>query len=278
MVDNSDLSARPPDAATEKCRARLAADTRPAIQGLLLLDATIRLVIWSGAIVLTTLVFSVCGLWPGRLSSHADIRIALLWGLCAYGWVVLYNVIYAAELAVLRLFLPTPAEGEYRMVPGGPVNRQLIWASLIGVLVKARYEAPFPAFLVHHVTSLPPMRWLVNRAFRLKSQSCNITDPLIMDPHLVTIGRNVVIGLGAVITGHVQDRERIVFKRTIVEDNVIIGGQSGVLCGAHIKSGAVIGAHAVVLPDTVVGPDEFWAGVPARKIRDLPPPGAEKAL
>jgi len=27
-----------------------------------------------------------------------------------------------------------------------------------------------------------------------------------------------------------------------------------------------------------VGPDEFWAGVPARKIRDLPPPGAEKAL
>ena len=29
-------------------------------------------------------------------------------------------------------------------------------------------------------------------------------------------------------------------------------------------------AGAIVLPNTIVGPNEFWGGVPAKKIRDLP--------
>ena len=42
--------------------------------------------------------------------------------------------------------------------------------------------------------------------------------------------------------------------------------------GVHIKSGSVIGLGAIVLPNTVIGPNEFWAGVPAKKIRNLDPP------
>jgi hypothetical protein len=30
-----------------------------------------------------------------------------------------------------------------------------------------------------------------------------------------------------------------------------------------------------VLPNTVIGPNEFWGGVPAKKMRDLPKLGDE---
>ncbi len=62
------------------------------------------------------------------------------------------------------------------------------------------------------------------------------------DPHLVTIGRNVIIGFNATISGHGQERDMIVFRRTVLADDVLIGG------------------HAVI-----------FGGVPARKIRDVPP-------
>jgi carbonic anhydrase/acetyltransferase-like protein (isoleucine patch superfamily) len=40
--------------------------------------------------------------------------------------------------------------------------------------------------------------------------------------------------------------------------------------GVHIHAGAMIGAGALVLPNAVVGPEKFRAGLPAKKVRDLP--------
>lgn len=48
-----------------------------------------------------------------------------------------------------------------------------------------------------------------------------------------------------------------------------------VLDGAHICEGAAIAPGSVVTPRKTVGMGEVWAGIPARKIRDLT--AAEKA-
>ncbi len=262
-----------PDATSASAADRLdrLTDAAPALRAFLAIDACARLLLWAGAFALTTAAFTAIGAWPPRGPVGADLRLAWTWGVRLSLWLVLFNVVYLAELLLLRLMLPTPREGRYRVAPGRVPNRQLLWATLLAVLTKARYQAPFPAFLVGHLASVGPLRWPVAAILGPQTRSCNVTDPEILDPHLVSIGRNVVIGYRALIAGHHQERDSVTFRRTVIEDGAVIGGNAVVLDGVRVGAGAMIGAGAVVLPNTVIGANEFWAGVPARKIRDLEP-------
>ncbi len=231
------------------------------------LDAAVRLVIWTGALIITTGLMVWWGGWPG-MGSPDGWRGAWVWGRQIGLWVLLYNVVYVAELVLLRLLVPMPKEGRYDTSQKKP-DRNILFSCLIALLTKARYEAPFPGFLVFHIANLPPMVWLMNAVFGPRSKSCYATDPTVLDPHLVTIGRNVTVGFRASIAGHYQDRDIVVLKRTVIEDNVVIGGHAAIFGGVHIKRGAVIGAGSVVLPNAVIGENEFWWGVPARRIKRL---------
>ena len=247
-------------------------DQRGGLRWFLVLDLFTRLFIWSAALMLTAAAFSALRLWPSGSPFTADLQQAWRWSAAAGRFIILFNLIYVAELVVLRLPIPTPREGRYdtsRRVP----DRQVFWSCLLAVLTKARYEAPFPGFLVFHFANLPPLAWLMGPVFGPRSRSAYVIDPHVLDPHLVTLGRNVVIGFNATVAGHYQERDAVVFKRTIIEDDVLVGGHAVIFGGVHIRGGSMIGAGAVVLPGTIVGPNEFWAGVPARKIRDLPPVG-----
>ena len=72
-----------------------------------------------------------------------------------------------------------------------------------------------------------------------------------------TIGNNVSIGHHAIVHG------------CTVEDNVLIGMGAIVMDGARIGNGSIIAAGAVVLENTQVAPGTIWAGVPARKVKDM---------
>jgi len=244
-------------------------DLRNAMRGFLVLDLFMRLLLWTGALGLSIGLCNAWHIWPEESLADAGFGPAWFWCKCI-GWgVFFFNVIYVAELIVLRLLIPSPKEGRYPL--GAVPSRQLVWAGMLGALTKARYEPPFPGFLVFHVANLPPMCWLMNPIVGPKSLSCHAADPHILDPQGVRLGRNVVIGFNATVAGHYQDRDALTIKQTVIEDNVIIGGHAVVYGDVHIKAGAVVGAGAVVLPGTIIGPNEFWGGLPARKIRDLPP-------
>ncbi len=73
------------------------------------------------------------------------------------------------------------------------------------------------------------------------------------------IGNNVSIGHRAIVHG------------CTVEDNVLIGMGAIVMDGARIGSGSIIAAGAVVLEGTEVGPGSIWAGVPAKKVKNISP-------
>jgi carbonic anhydrase/acetyltransferase-like protein (isoleucine patch superfamily) len=71
------------------------------------------------------------------------------------------------------------------------------------------------------------------------------------------IGNNVSIGHNAIVHG------------CVIEDNVLIGMGSIVMDNAHIGSNSIIAAGAVVLENTVVEPGSIYAGVPAKKVKDI---------
>lgn len=60
---------------------------------------------------------------------------------------------------------------------------------------------------------------------------------------------------------------RVITKGVTVDDGCWIGAGATLLPGAHVRSGTVIAAGAVV--SGVCGPDAVYGGVPARKLRDL---------
>ncbi len=72
-----------------------------------------------------------------------------------------------------------------------------------------------------------------------------------------TIGNNVSIGHNAIVHG------------CTIHDNVLIGMGSIVMDDCIIESNSIIAAGAVVTQNTVVESGSIYAGVPAKKIKDI---------
>jgi carbonic anhydrase/acetyltransferase-like protein (isoleucine patch superfamily) len=73
----------------------------------------------------------------------------------------------------------------------------------------------------------------------------------------VLLGDNVSVGHGAIVHG------------CTVHDNVLIGMGAIVMDNCEIGSNSIIAAGAVVTEGTVVPPGCIYAGVPAKKIKDI---------
>lgn len=73
------------------------------------------------------------------------------------------------------------------------------------------------------------------------------------------IGDNVSLGHNAVVHG------------AKIEDNCLIGIGAVVLDNAVIGTGSIIAANALVLTGTIVEPNSIYAGVPAKKVKDVAP-------
>lgn len=72
-----------------------------------------------------------------------------------------------------------------------------------------------------------------------------------------TIGNNVSIGHNALVHG------------CTIEDNVLVGMGSIIMDGCIIESNSIIAAGAVVTQNTRVKAGSIYAGVPAKKIKDI---------
>ena len=71
------------------------------------------------------------------------------------------------------------------------------------------------------------------------------------------IGNNVSIGHNAIVHG------------CVIDDNVLVGMGSIVMDNARIGSNSIIAAGAVVLENTIVEPGSIYAGVPAKKVKEI---------
>lgn len=72
-----------------------------------------------------------------------------------------------------------------------------------------------------------------------------------------TIGNNVSIGHNAIIHG------------CTLHDNVLVGMGAIVMDNCVVHSNTIIAAGAVVLENTICEPGSIYAGVPAKKVKDI---------
>lgn len=71
------------------------------------------------------------------------------------------------------------------------------------------------------------------------------------------IGNNVSIGHNAIIHG------------CVIHDNVLIGMGSIIMDNCVVESNSIVAAGAVVTQNTRIPSGTIWAGVPAKKVKDI---------
>tara|TARA_B100000809_G_scaffold118088_1_gene116430 strand:- start:939 stop:1454 length:516 start_codon:yes stop_codon:yes gene_type:complete len=72
-----------------------------------------------------------------------------------------------------------------------------------------------------------------------------------------TIGNNVSIGHNAIVHG------------CTIHDNVLIGMGSIIMDDCIVESNSIIAAGAVVTRNTIVASGSIYAGIPAKKVKDI---------
>jgi len=77
------------------------------------------------------------------------------------------------------------------------------------------------------------------------------------EKHATIIGNNVSIGHNAIVHG------------CTIEENVLIGMGAIVMDRCYIEQNSLIAAGSVLLEGTHVESGSLWAGVPAKKVKDL---------
>nr|WP_321407711.1 gamma carbonic anhydrase family protein [uncultured Carboxylicivirga sp.] len=75
----------------------------------------------------------------------------------------------------------------------------------------------------------------------------------------IEIGNNVSIGHNVTIHG------------AKIEDNVLVGIGATVLDHVVVGSNSIIAANSLVLTGTIIEPNSVYAGVPAKKVKDIEP-------
>jgi carbonic anhydrase/acetyltransferase-like protein (isoleucine patch superfamily) len=85
-------------------------------------------------------------------------------------------------------------------------------------------------------------------------------------PSQTHIGSDVSIGHNAIIHG------------AVIEDRVLVGMGATVLDNAHVPSGCIIAANALVLSGARLEPNSVYAGVPAKKVKEITPDQRESIV
>jgi len=100
------------------------------------------------------------------------------------------------------------------------------------------------------------------------------------DVHYIKIGNKVNIQDGAIIHctyqkyptnigNFVSIGHRAILHGCTIEDNVLIGMGAIVMDNVLVKSNSIIAAGSVVLENTIVESGSIYAGIPAKKVKDI---------
>ncbi len=85
-------------------------------------------------------------------------------------------------------------------------------------------------------------------------------------PSQTHIGSDVSVGHNATIHG------------AIIEDNCLIGMGATILDNAVVATGCIIAANALVLSNSKLEPNSVYAGVPAKKVKEVTPEQREEII
>ncbi len=170
---------------------------------------------------------------------------------------IIVSLFFAKLFLVIVNLIHKPREGVFLRHPS---DRDYRYWSLRSTIKK------WPIWISHKFP-FPFMDNICSKMFGIKTKYSNSLFEGWVDTEFIEFGKNVVVGQGAVVQSAIIVGNLFIIRKTIIEDNVMIGSQSVVMPGTHIKKNCILGGHSM----TTVGQEleEGWVylGAPAKKFK-----------
>jgi len=131
------------------------------------------------------------------------------------------------------------------------------------VLSQAIY---LPTAVILDFFHLYPLKTLHVQLFGGKVGKNVVMGGLVLDPSLLEVGDNTVIGGFSTILGHSVERGKIIFGKIIIGKNCGVGVRATVLAGAKFEETSMLGAHSLLVKNSKIPANETFGGIPARSL------------
>jgi len=194
--------------------------------------------------------------WKYNLSTPFSLILFLL------SFLFLYIVLFMLESSIIfRLLKGKIREGEYFMDrPNTIVAYWGVSYMLFRICSRLLSILPIPKEIVNLIC--------LKTAGASVGKNCILSGD-ISDPLIVEIGDNCVIGGNSLILCHSIEGNRLIFKKTKLEDNVTVGANSIVSAGATIGKNTIVGALSFVKKGQTLDPNSIYVGIPSKKVGEI---------
>lgn len=91
----------------------------------------------------------------------------------------------------------------------------------------------------------------------------------LVDPWLITISDNAILGLNSAIIAHAITSGQIILKPVVIKKGATVGVHCVIMPGVVVGENSVVVAGSVVKMDTIIPNNELWGGMPAKKIKNI---------
>ncbi|MHA1804059.1 MAG: DapH/DapD/GlmU-related protein [Promethearchaeota archaeon] len=179
-------------------------------------------------------------------------------------------LVFAKLLLIIVNAIHPPKEGVFLRDPS---DKDYRYWSLRNVIKK------WPFWICHRF----PFPFLDNIAFKMFGVKTKFSNSLFegwVDTEFMEIGKNVVVGQGAVVMSALIIGNFLIIRKTVIEDNVRIGAHAIVLPGTHIGKNCVLNTWSTTIVGQELEAGWIYNGGPAKKFKKnyFFQPGLEKRI
>jgi acetyltransferase-like isoleucine patch superfamily enzyme len=168
---------------------------------------------------------------------------------------ILFSVLF---LTILKILFP-PKEGVFKR---DIKDKNYFYWNLRNIIKK------WPLF----ISASNPFPWFKNRFtlrfFGVKIGKNGIHDNSWISSELVSVGKNVIIGMNSTLLSFGIEQNKFILRKIIIEDDVLIGAKCVLLPGTYVKHNTKLSAHSYTNYNDVLLENSIYTGHPA-KIKEI---------
>ncbi|MFX1313134.1 MAG: acyltransferase, partial [Promethearchaeota archaeon] len=126
----------------------------------------------------------------------------------------------------------------------------------------------WPAWLTRQL-SLPLFENFLFKILGIKTSFSNSLSEGWVDLEFIEMGKHIRIGQGSFVISSIIIKNKLIIKKVVIRDNVIIGAHAVVLPGTVIEENTILDAISMTSIDQLLERDSIYRGAPAKKSDNL---------
>jgi len=171
--------------------------------------------------------------------------------------IILLSLFFAKILLIFANLIHKPREGVFLR---DKEDKDYRYWSLRNTIKK------WPIWLAHKFP-FPFMDNICLKMFGVKTKFSNSLFEGWMDTEFIEFGENVIVGQGSIIQSALVAGNLFIIRKTIIENDVIIGAHSIVMPGTKIGQKCILASSSTTIVNQELEEGWIYSGVPAKKFK-----------